>query len=678
MPQIDYIRNIGIIAHIDAGKTTTTERILFYTGKEHKMGEVHEGNTVMDSLQDERERGITINSAATTCEWKNYSINIIDTPGHVDFTAEVERSLRVLDGAVGIFCAVGGVEPQSETVWRQADRYQIPRIAYVNKMDRVGADFEGVIKEIRKNLKANPVPIVIPWGSENDFRGVIDVLSLKGLVFDEQSQGRDIIEEELSEDLMKKAKHYQEEVVNSLADFDDEVIEKFYSGTLEVEDLKRSLRQATLNLQVVPLLCGSSFKNKGVQKILDAVLDYLPSPLDAPKVDGTHPHNNSVISRHPETDTSLCAYSFKTASDKHGDLTYVRIYTGELKEGMQVYNSNLNKMERVNRLWYMHADSREKCEIARAGEIVGVIGLRHTVTGNTLCTKKDPIVLEKMDFPESVISKAIEPKVTADKDKLISKLTLLSKDDPTFKYLYDEDSGQILISGMGELHLDVICSRLEKDHKVAANVGKPRVSYRETILSQAEDREVFDKQFGGRNHYASVMVKVEPCNKKNLTIENRVKDRNFQAIFLAAIKEGIEGALSCGDLGYPVINVKVTILHVEYTVDSSEAAFNAAASFATKRALEKASYVLLEPIMSLHVRTPISYVGDIIATLGSKRAEISEMDVVGETQVITAKAPIAEMFGFSDSLRSLTQGRGSYSMQPLKYSAVPKDVQDKW
>lgn len=675
MPDISKIRNIGIIAHIDAGKTTTTERIIFYTGKEHKIGEVHYGNTVMDHLPEEREKGITITSAATTCEWNDHSINIIDTPGHIDFTVEVERSLRVLDGAIGVFCAVGGVEPQSETVWRQANGYGTPRIAYINKMDRVGADFDRVVEMMQNRLQVTPVPISIPWGQESEFCGIVDVLTLKGYVF-EGEHGREVVEKELPASVYEQAQEYQENLIDCLANFDDEIIEKFSAGTLEVEDMKKSLRALTLDLSIVPVLSGSSLKNKGVQSLLDAVVDYLPSPLDAPPIEGVNPRTEKTTNYHPSSSEDLCALAFKTTFDKHGDLTFVRVYTGSLAEGAQVHNPVKGKMERVNRLWYMHANNRTKCEKVSAGEIVGIVGLKHTTTGDTLCVKKTPVVLEEMNFPETVISKAIEPKAAGDKDELLNALKILSKDDPTFSFKTDEESGQTIISGMGELHLDIVCSRILKEHKIAANVGKPRVSYKETIESNGQGSFTFEKQFGNRDHYAKVSVTAEPA--ESFIVENKLEKGKISPNFYASIDEGIRSALTSGEIsGYPVINVKITVVDAEENIHSSEAAFSAATFSAAKEALCQGGYTLLEPIMLLHVQTPLSYVGDVIASLGSKRAEISQMDVQGDFQVITAKVPIAEMFGFADVLRGLTQGRGNYSLEPLEYAPVPKEVREK-
>ena len=679
MAESEKIRNIGIIAHIDAGKTTTTERILYYTGKEHKMGEVHDGNTVMDYRDDERARGITITSAATTCIWKDHTINIIDTPGHVDFTAEVERSLRVLDGAVGIFCGVGGVEAQSETVWKQADRYEIPRLAFVNKMDRVGADFSVVLSALQERLHIRPVVLTMPWGSGNEFRGVIDIIKKIAYTFDEQSEGRTIIETQIPDEWQEKAHAYYEELIDTLADFDDEIIERYSNNTLDNNFLHDALRRATLDRLITPVFAGASFKNKGVQCLLDAIVQYLPSPQDRPSVKGINPKNNAKTSRKPSPKESLCALAFKTIFTQHGDLTYIRIYSGKIEEGMQVYNPLRQKTERVNRLLSLHADQQIRCLESFPGDIVGVIGLKHTITGDTLCKKDNPIVLGPMKFPDTVIDKAIEPKATADKDRMGDVLKILSKDDPTFRYSIDEEHGQTVISGMGELHLDILCNRIEREHRVRVNVGRPRVSYRETIAQGAEANYTFQKQFGGREHYAYIEARVEPWPKDLLNIENLLCKEQVPKVFYASIEEGVRSAVTSGDLvGYPLINIKVTITGgSSHPLNSSAEAFSAAAFQAVKKACQKAGYLLLEPIMRFQIQTPIKYLGDINSNLGCRRAEISEMKPQGEIQIITGKVPIAEMFGYSNILRALTQGRGTFTMEPLEYAPVPAEVQRK-
>ena len=679
MADLEKIRNIGIIAHIDAGKTTTTERILYYTGREHKMGEVHDGNTVMDYLEDERARGITITSAATTCIWKDHTINIIDTPGHVDFTAEVERSLRVLDGAVGIFCGVGGVEAQSETVWKQADRYEIPRLAFINKLDRVGADFATVLSALESRLHVRPVVLTMPWGSGSEFRGVVDITKSIAYTFDEQNEGKTVIETQIPEEWREKAQEYYEQLVNTLADFDDEVIERYSNNTLDHSFLYDTIRRATLNRWITPVLAGAAFKNKGVQCLLDAIVAYLPSPQDRPPVKGINPKNKTEISRKPSPKESLCALAFKTIFTQHGDLTYTRIYSGKIEEGMQVYNPLRQKPERVNRLLFLHADEQTRCLEAFPGDIVGIIGFKHTITGDTLCKKDKPIILGLMKFPDTVIDKAIEPKATADKDRLIEILKILSKDDPTFRYKIDEEHGQTVMSGMGELHLDILCSRIEKEHKVKVNVGKPRVSYRETIAQSAQADYTFQKQFGGREHYAYLEVKVEPWPKTLLHIDNLLRKEQVPKIFYAAVEEGVRSAVTSGDLaGYPMIDVKVTITGGRaHPLNSSAEAFSAAAFQAVKKACQTAGYLLLEPIMRFQIQTPIKYLGDINSNLGCRRAEISELKPQGEIEIITGKVPIAEMFGYSNMLRGLTQGRGTFTMEPLEYAPVPAEIKNR-
>lgn len=677
MADLTKTRNIGIIAHIDAGKTTTSERILFYTGKEHKMGEVDDGTTTMDFTDEERRRGITIKSAATKCMWRDHTINLIDTPGHVDFTAEVERSLRVLDGAIGVFCAVGGVEPQSETVWRQANRYKVPRIAFVNKMDRIGANFDNVIASMQSKLHANPLVLTMPWGSQNEFCGVIDVVRMKALQFDEESLGKEVVEQEIPSGLLAQARSYYNQLLDTLANFDDEIIEKFSSGKLTETDIKQSLRRATLQGKIHPTLAGAAFRNKGVQCLLNAVLDYLPSPMDMPPVTGFHPKTEKPVTFRYD-DENLCALAYKTTFDKHGDITYIRIYSGTLQEGAQLYNPVRQKTERVNRLCYFHANHLINCEQASAGEIVGVVGLKHTITGDTLCTKSHPVVLERMQFPETVISKAVEPKVTADKDRLLESLQIISKDDPTFRFSNDEETAQIIISGMGELHLEIIQGRIQKDHRIEVNVGKPRVSYRETITKAAEGESRMQKQFGGREHFAYLRVRVEPCPSP-IEVVNNLSTEQVPKAFHEAIMDGIKSAATNGELaGYPLLKIRAVIIGGEsHPTASSDMAFNRVAFEAFKNALNKAGCVLLEPIMALHIQTPLAYVGDVINNLHARRAIIENMQLQSDFQIIGGKVPLAEMFGYSNTLRTLTQGRGSYTMEPLEYLAVPKEIQDK-
>ena len=677
MNDIKKIRNIGIIAHIDAGKTTTTERMLYYSGTVHKMGTVDEGTTVTDWMEDEQNRGITIVSAAITCSWKDHQINIVDTPGHVDFTAEVERSLRVLDGAIGVFCAVGGVEAQSETVWRQANKYKIPRIAFINKMDRVGANFDNVLQTMKKMLNANPVALTIPWGAENSFCGIVDILAQKAFTYDSEL-GDVVVEKEIPEDLKEKADSYYDEIIDKLADFDDSIIEKYSEGNLAIEDLKKSIRQATLQGKIVPVFCGAALRNKGIQSVLDAIIDYLPSPQDVPPAVGINPKNNQSI-KCSFDDKTLSALAFKTTFDKHGSITYARIYSGVLNAGTQIYNSTRKKVERINRLAYIHGRSLQKCEKANAGDIVGIIGLKYTSTGDTICDKKNPVLLEEIAFPETVISKAIEPKVTADKDRLVEALEILSKDDPTFQHIVDEESGQILISGMGELHLDIIYSRIQKEHKIATSLGKPRVSYRETIKSKAQGEIRLQKQINGKDLFAYLLIQLEPHTGETIKIENHIAPGEIPKIYNAAIEEGLKAALTSGSLaGYPLINLKATILKGEaHPTNSSEMAFTRAAFEAVREAVAEAGEVLLEPIMRFQLQIPIANMGDIINDLNCRRAEILTMEQHGEIQCITGKVPLSEMFGYSNSVRGLTQGRGSYTMEPLEYAPVPKEIQDK-
>lgn len=678
MLDLAKIRNIGIIAHIDAGKTTTSERIIYYTNREHKMGDVDDGTTVLDYLEEERNRGISITSAATTCIWKDYNINLIDTPGHVDFTAEVERSLRVLDGAVGIFCAVGGVEAQSETVWKQADRYHIPRLAFINKMDRVGANFDNVLTAMRKRLKANPVAITIPWGAESQFCGIIHILKNKAYTFPEESLGKEVIEHPIPEEYIDQRNFYYEQLIDTLAEYDNTIIEKFSLNNLTVEDIQISIRKLTLAGNITPTLAGAAFKHKGVQFLLDAVVDYLPCPTEVPAIIGINPKNNKEI-KIAYNDSSLCLLAFKTTFDKHGDLTYVRIYSGKIQEGMQIYNANQDKTERINHLYRLHANERIATDEAGPGEIIGIIGLKDTFTGDTLCRKERPIILEKMKFPDTVVDKAVEPKIIADKDHLAEVLRILSKDDPTFRFRNDEEHGQLIISGMGELHLEILCNRIQKDHKVAVNVGKPRVSYRETVLHSAEAGYLFQKQFGNHEHQAYVKVKVEPWHEGLLMIESAYNKDKVPKNFMIAIEDGIRNAISCGNLaGYLLINIKVTILDIQiHQTNSTDEAFYAAAFQATKDAVVKADGALLEPVMRFQIQTPQNYVGDIINNLGARRAEIQEMENQGEIQIITGKVPISEMFGYAGNMRAVTQGRGSFTMEPSHYSIVPPDVQKK-
>jgi len=675
---IEKTRNIGIMAHIDAGKTTTTERILFYTGKVHRIGEVHEGAATMDWMVQERERGITITSAATTCYWRDFRINIIDTPGHVDFTVEVERSLRVLDGAVAIFDAVQGVEPQSETVWRQADRYGVPRIAYVNKMDRVGADFLRVVDDIRRRLGAKAVPIQLPVGAEESFRGVIDLLRRKAILYVDdlgtRSDETDIPPE--MADLVEQTRHA---MVEAIVETDDELMARYLEGEeIEVEALRRALRQATVTGRLVPVLCGSSFRNKGVQPLLDAVVDYLPSPLDLPPVRGTHPDSGEALTREPVDEAPFAALAFKIQVDPYvGKLCYLRVYSGVLRSGTYVYNANKRAKERIGRILRMHANHREDVDAAFAGDIVAAVGLRQTVTGDTLCAEEAPILLEAPQFPEPVISQAIEPKTKADQDKLGVALQRLAEEDPTFRVRTDAETGQTLISGMGELHLEIIVDRLLREFKVEANVGRPQVAYRETIRRKVQAEGRFIRQTGGRGQYGHVWLELEPLPPgSGFEFVNKIVGGVVPKEYIPAVEAGVREAMQNGVLaGYPVVDVRVTLFDGSYhEVDSSEMAFKVAASMAFKEAARKADPVLLEPIMSVEVVTPEEFLGDVIGNLNARRGHVEGMERRGNTQVVRARVPLATMFGYATDLRSMTQGRASYTMQFSHYEEVPANI----
>jgi elongation factor G len=669
------LRNIGIMAHIDAGKTTTTERILYYTGRTHKMGEVHDGAAVMDWMEQEQERGITITSAATTCTWKNHRINIIDTPGHVDFTIEVERCLRVLDGVIAVFCAVGGVEPQSETVWRQADKYAIPRIAFVNKMDRVGADFERCISMMVKRLNANPLPVQIPVGAEENFQGVIDLITGKMLVFDEESQGFLVSELDLPDDLIDTFTAARVTLVEKLADFDEGVMEKYLEEqTISADELRKAIRTATLKLQVVPVFCGSAFKNKGVQPLLDAVVSYLPSPTDVPPVEGLN-SKGEVVTRRTGASERFCALAFKLASDPFvGNLAYIRVYSGELKIGSKAYNPGKKKQEKISRIVKMHSNKREDVDKVGPGDIAAVIGLRYTTTGDTLCEAGDDILLESMDFPEPVISIAIEPKSKADEEKLHDSLNKISLEDPSFKIRTDADTGQTIISGMGELHLEIIVDRLIREFKVSANVGPPQVAYKETIEAEAKAEGKFVQQAGVRPQYGHVWLAVEPNERgKGLVFESRIDEELIPKEFIPAIKKGVEGSLEGGPLaGFPVIDVKVALVDGSYhDEDSTEQAFAVAATIALRNALAQAAPILLEPVMNVEVIVPEKFVGDVIADLNSRRARINGIETrENGYQVISAQAPLVGMFGYSTDLRSASQGRANFTMQFAVYDKI--------
>jgi len=678
---LEKTRNIGLMAHIDAGKTTTTERILFYTGKVHKMGEVHEGSAVMDWMEQERERGITITSAATTCFWKGYRINIIDTPGHVDFTVEVERSLRVLDGCVIIFCAKGGVEPQSETVWRQADRYRIPRIAYVNKMDIVGADFFNVIEMIKEKLGANPLPLQIPIGVEAEFKGIVDLIRQKAVIYlDDLGTRRD--EKEVPEELSNTVRDYRERLLESLAELDESFMEKYLEGKeLTPEAIRETIRKYTLQAKITPVLCGSSYRNKGVQLLLDAVVDYLPSPQDVPPIRGIIPAGEEEGMRKPEDDEPFSALTFKIMSDPYaGKLAYFRVYSGSLEAGKYVYNSTKNKKERIGRLVQMHANYREEIPAVYTGDIAAAVGLRYTTTGDTLCDENHPIILEKMEFPEPVISVAVEPRTKADQDKMSLALQSLSDEDPTFKYYTDEETGQMIIAGMGELHLEIIVDRMLREFKVEANVGKPQVAYKETITQAVEAEGKFIRQTGGRGQYGHVNIKMEPNERgKGFKFINKITGGVIPKEFIPAVEQGLKESMESGVLaGYPVVDVVVTLFDGSYhEVDSSEMAFKVAASIAFRNAMRKAEPVLLEPVMKVEVVVSEEYTGDVISDLNGRRGRIEGIETRGNTQVVKGVVPLSEMFGYATDLRSKTQGRGTYTMQFSHYGELPKNLMDK-
>ncbi|MFR9302463.1 MAG: elongation factor G [Fenollaria massiliensis] len=674
------VRNIGIMAHIDEGKTTTTERILYYTGKIHKIGETHEGAATMDFMVQEQERGITIGSAATTCYWKNHRINIIDTPGHVDFTVEVERSLRVLDGAVALYDAKGGVEPQSETVWRQADKYGVPRLAFVNKMDVVGANFDRTLKMMRERLNAHPIAVQLPIGKEDTFKGIIDLISMKAELY-EDDLGTIIQESDIPEDLLETAQKYREEMIEEIADFDEEVMELYLGGEDVPNDMiKKVLRRECVANQVTPVLCGSAYKNKGVQFLLDAIIDYLPSPIDIPPVTGTD-RDGEIVERESADDAPLAALAFKIVTDPFvGKLAYARIYSGVLKSGSYVFNSSKGKRERIGRIVLMHADKREEIEEAYAGSIVAIVGLKVTGTGDTLCAEDKPIILENMEFPEPVISVAIEPKTKASQDKMTQALLKLAEEDPTFKTYTDEETGQTIIAGMGELHLEIIVDRLLREFKVEANVGNPQVAYKESIKSTAEGEGKYVKQSGGRGQYGHARIRIEPQPAgKGYEFVNAIVGGAIPKEYIGPVDQGIQEALQSGIIaGYPVLDVKVTLYDGSYhEVDSSEMAFKIAGSMAIKDALKKASPTLLEPMMKVEVTTPEEYMGDVIGDLNSRRGRIEGMELDNGAQHVRAFVPLSEMFGYATSLRSNTQGRANYSMQFDHYDPVPNSILEK-
>ena len=676
---LDRTRNIGIMAHIDAGKTTTTERILFYTGVSHRMGEVHDGAATMDWMEQERERGITITAAATTCFWQDHRINIIDTPGHVDFTIEVERSLRVLDGAVAVFDSVQGVEPQSETVWRQADKYRVPRLAFMNKMDRIGADFYGSVQSLVDRLGANPVPIQLPIGREAEFRGSVDLVTMKAYLYDDESLGAKYRIEEVPAELTDLAKEYREKMLESVAEHDEQVLERYLNGhSLTPEEIRRAIRAGTISMKVTPVLCGSAFKNKGVQQILDAVVDYLPSPLDIPPVVGVEPSSGKEVKRQANDDEPFAALAFKIMTDPFaGQLTYFRVYSGTLKTGVPVYNITKGTKERVGRLLKMHANKREDIDAVYAGDIAAAVGLKGASTGDTLCDPKHPVLLEVMKFPEPVIAMAIEPKTKQDQEKLGFSLQKLAQEDPSFRVRTDEETGQTIISGMGELHLEIIVDRLLREFKVEANVGKPEVAFRETIRRSAEAEAKYIKQTGGRGQYGHVVLTVAPSERgAGFEFVNEIVGGAIPREYIPAVEKGIKERMETGVLaGYPVRDVRVTLTDGSYhEVDSNEMAFKIAGSMAFQDGCRKADPVLLEPIMKVEVLVPQEYMGDVIGNLNGRRGKIQGIKVRAGSQAVDAAVPLSEMFGYATDLRSRTQGRATYSMEFDRYEPVPKQI----
>ena len=671
-------RNIGIMAHIDAGKTTTTERILFYTGVNHKIGEVHEGAATMDYMEQEQERGITITSAATTAFWNGNRINIIDTPGHVDFTVEVERSLRVLDGAVAVFSAVDGVQPQSETVWRQADKYEVPRMAFLNKMDRVGADFNMCVNDIKEKLGGNGVPIQLPVGAEDSFEGIIDLITMKEYLFKDDTMGASYDIADVRAELLEEAQAAREHMLESVVETDDELMEKYFGGEeITEEEIKKAIRTATISGVIVPVLCGTAFKNKGIQPLLDAVVAYMPSPLDVGSVKGIDPKTEAPMERQPSDDEAFSALAFKILTDPFvGRLSFFRVYSGVLNKGSYVLNSTKGKKERMGRLLQMHANKREELDVVYSGDIAAAVGLKETTTGDTLCDENKPIILEKMEFPDTVIQIAVEPKTKADQEKMGTALSKLAEEDPTFKVTSNQETGQTLISGMGELHLEIIVDRMKREFKVEANVGKPQVAYRETINGAADVEEKYAKQSGGRGQYGHVKIKVEANPDKGYEFINQITGGAIPREYIPAVDKGIQEALEAGVVaGYPVQDVKVTLYDGSYhEVDSSEMAFKIAGSMAIKKAMRAANPILLEPIFKVEVTTPEEYMGDVIGDLNSRRGQVSGMTDRNNAKIINAQVPLAQMFGYATDLRSKTQGRASYSMEFEKYVQVPNNI----
>ncbi len=678
---IEKTRNIGIMAHIDAGKTTTTERILYYTGVNYKLGETHEGTATMDWMEQEQERGITITSAATTCFWKEHRVNIIDTPGHVDFTIEVERSLRVLDGSVTVMCAKGGVEPQSETVWRQADHYHVPRMIYVNKMDIMGADFYNVVNMVHDRLKANAVPIQLPIGKEETFIGIVDLVDMNAKVFYGE-KGEDMQVEEIPADMKELADEYHVKLLEAVSDFDDEIMEKYLDGEeVSRSQLKAAIRKATIDGKMVPVICGTSYRNKGVQELLDAILDYMPSPLDIPAINGVDPDSDEEDNRPADDEGPFSALAFKIMTDPYvGRLSFFRVYSGTLTSGSSVYNSTKGNRERMGRILQMHANHREDIDIVYSGDIAAAVGLKNTTTGDTLCDEKHPIILESMEFPEPVIRVAIEPKTKAGQEKMGIALAKLAEEDPTFKTYTDEETGQTIIAGMGELHLEIIVDRLLREFKVEANVGKPQVAYKETIAKKVEQDTKYARQSGGKGQYGHVKLRVEPNESgKGYEFESAIVGGTIPKEYIPAVDAGIKGAMEAGVLaGYPVVDVKVTLYDGSYhEVDSSEMAFKIAGSMAFKEACRKAGPILQEPIMKVSVTVPEDYMGDVIGDLNARRGQIQGMEARSGAQQIDAFVPLSEMFGYATDLRSRTQGRGQYAMEPSHYVEMPKSITEK-
>jgi elongation factor G len=666
-------RNIGIIAHIDAGKTTVTERVLFYTGRVHKMGEVHDGEATMDWMLEEKERGITITSAVTSSMWRGYDINIIDTPGHVDFTIEVERALRVLDGAIGIFCAVGGVEPQSETVWHQADRYKVPKIAFINKLDRIGADFYRALEMIKDRLGATPLVLQLPWGMEDSLKGVLDLIKMKGILWEDETLGAEFREVPIPSELVEKAMKYRDLILETLADKDDQIMEKYLSEEkIEDRQLRQAIRAATIKLELVPVFCGAALRNKGIQPLLDGIVDYLPSPVDVPSVVGLTPESGKEISRRAEAKGPFSALAFKVIMDQGRKMTYVRVYSGTVKAGDLVYNPGKNVKEKLARILKMHSNKRERIDKASAGDIVAVMGLKLTTTGDTLCTEDSPILLEPIQFNEPVISVAVEPKRVQDQDKLLDALSKVSDEDPTFKYKIDEETGQMVISGMGELHLEIIIGRLKRDFFVETNQGKPQVVYRETVTKSAQHEEVFQKELAGQQHFAGLVIEVSPLPRgTGNRFESRCENPDLTEEFLEAIHQGVSEAEASGVLmGYPVIDVQTELLGVRIKETSDVMAFKIAVIMAFRNACQNAEPLLLEPIMKAEVLVPEEFTGEVINDLNARQGKIGQITSKGPVQVLTASVPLSKMFGYSTSLRSVSQGRGTFTMQFSHYDKV--------